>query len=198
MKNSVIDSRYNSRGTELTSIEEVIEKQNFIEPKRLKKWFWDVFIVDSFIGNGDRHNENLVFLYDPITDKNEIAPVYACGSCLYPQADENIMKSIIENEKNLRVFENPTSGLKINEKKINYFNFISSLQHSDCNEALKRIVPKINMAEIKLIIDNTPYITDLQKDFYKTMLEARKERILDFSLAKLMEKELSGNANKIY
>lgn len=47
---------------------------------------------------------------------------------------------------------------------------------------MKRIVPRIDMARIRKLIADTPFITDLQKRFYCTMLEKRKERILDYSL----------------
>ena len=59
----------------------------------------------------------------------KLAPVYDCGSCLYSQADEAIMRATLDDpaEKNLRVFEIPLSGIKLNGKKINYFDFISSL-----------------------------------------------------------------------
>lgn len=47
------------------------------------------------------------------------------------------------------------------------------------------MVPKMDMEKINRIVEETPYITDLQKRFYKTMLNERKEKILDFSLSKL-------------
>ena len=50
---------------------------------------------------------------------------------------------------------------------------------------LKRIVPRINTAQIQKIIDETPFISDLQRRFYFTMLTERKRLILDFSLAAL-------------
>ena len=37
--------------------------------------------------------------------------------------------------------------------------------------------------------DETPFISDLQKQFYKTMLQTRKERILDFAMEKLRKRE---------
>lgn len=94
------------------------------------------------------------------------------------------MTSVLTNEKerDFRVFEIPTSAVMINGKKIKYFDFISSLQNEDCNLALKRIVPRIDMAKIEKIIDGTPFLRDLQRQFYMTMLAVRKERILDFSL----------------
>lgn len=44
-------------------------------------------------------------------------------------------------ERELRIFERPLSGIKINGQKIQYFKFISSLENKDCNQALKRILP---------------------------------------------------------
>lgn len=193
LKNTIIDSEHNGYGTELSDIMKAIEEQNAVNPIELKEWFWNVFIVDALIGNWDRHNGNWGFLYNVDTDEMSIAPVFDCGSCLYPQADEQIMKATLENkaEQDLRVFSIPLSGIKIDNTKINYFDFISSLQNRDCNKALKRILPRINMAEINNIIDETPYITDLQKTFYKTMLAQRKEKILDFSYDKLRKLEKS-------
>ena len=43
--------------------------------------------------------------------------------------------------------------------------------------------------QIKEIIDATPFMSDLQKRFYLTMLTERKARILDFSLAALEKRE---------
>lgn len=191
LKNTIIDSEHNGYGTELSDIMKAIEEQNAVNPIELKEWFWNVFIVDALIGNWDRHNGNWGFLYNVDTDEMSIAPVFDCGSCLYPQADEQIMKATLENkaEQDLRVFSIPLSGIKIDNTKINYFDFISSLQNKDCNKALKRILPRINMVEINNIIDETPYITDLQKTFYKTMLAQRKEKILDFSYDKLRKLE---------
>ncbi len=187
LKNTIIDSERNGYGTELDDIIDTIEKQIAMDPKRLKEWFWDMFIVDAFIGNWDRHNGNWGFLYNTETDAMTIAPIYDCGSSLYPQADENIMRLVLEDEKeqDSRVYSYPVSSIKIDNKKINYFDFISSLRNKDCNKALKRIVPKINMDKINEIVGQTPFISEVQKQFYKTMLKKRKERILDYSLNEL-------------
>ena len=45
------------------------------------------------------------------------------------------------------------------------------------------------MDAIFRIVDETPFISDLQKQFYKTMLWTRKERILDFAMEKLRKSE---------
>lgn len=187
LKNTVIDSENNGYGTELSDILMAIDEQQAIAPCTLREWFWDIFIVDALIGNWDRHNGNWGFLYEVDTDMLTLAPIYDCGSCLFLQADESIMEAVLtdENELNLRIYEIPLSGIKVNGKKINYHDFIFSLENAECNSALKRIMPRIDMQKISRMIDETPFITDLQKDFYKTVLMQRKEKILDASFEKL-------------
>lgn len=106
-----------------------MEEQTAIEPHVLKEWFWDIFIVDALIGNWDRHNGNWGFLYNSSTDEVSLAPVYDCGSCLFPQADEEIMHRTItkRSERDLRIFEIPLSKIKIDGRKIRCFHFIPSL-----------------------------------------------------------------------
>ena len=191
LKNTIIDSEHNGYGTELSDILKAIAEQQIIDPVELKKHFWDMFIVDALIGNWDRHNGNWGFLYNRRTDEITLAPIFDCGSCLYPQADEKIMEETLNDpaERNLRIFQIPLSGLKIEGNKINYFDFISSLENKDCNAALKRVVPKMDMQKIYALIDETPFISDLQKNFYRTMLAERKEKILDKSLQLLRCRE---------
>ena len=190
LKNRIIDSERNGYGTELADILSTIDEQTAMDSETLKTRFWDMFIVDALIGNWDRHNGNWGFLYNNATDEVMLAPVFDCGSSLYPQADEDLMKKILsdKNELNHRIFDIPLSAITYNGKKINYFKFLSEGKFPDCNKALKRIASRIDIKKIYEIIDNTPTITELQKEFYKTMLTARKERILDFSLNKLNEK----------
>lgn len=77
------------------------------------------------------------------------------------------------------------------KKRINYFEFISSCENKDCNEALECIVPRIDMNKINALIDETTPIADEHKLFLKTILSARKERIIDFSYNKLRKMEKS-------
>lgn len=187
VKNQIIDSVRNGYGTELSDILDTFEEQTVIDTAVLTARFWDMFIVDALIGNWDRHNGNWGFLYNTFDDSMELAPVYDCGSCLYPQADNTIMKNVLssEQELNFRIYEIPTSAILLNGKKIKYFDFLSSQQNEDCNQALERIVPRIDMHKINGIITDMPFIDDLQKQFYITMLRERKVRILDYCLAAL-------------
>ena len=195
LKNTVLSSESNGTGTELSDILEAIESQTMVDPEQLLRHFWDMFIVDALIGNWDRHNGNWGFLYNSTTDEIQIAPVFDCGSCLYPQADEAIMQAVLDDpaERDLRIFDRPLSAIREKGQKLNYFDFISSLKNPACNAALKRIVPKIQLQDLRALIDSTPFLSSLQKEFYCTMLSERKEKILDFSLQKLKARERKKN-----
>lgn len=195
LKNETINTPTEGYNTELSEILSTFDEQNDFEPGKLKRFFWKTFIGDALIGNWDRHNGNWGFLYNQNTDKIKIAPLYDCGSSLYPSADEETMKLILsdKNEFKIRIYERPYSAIKENGGNINYFNFIFSLKNKECNNALKELYPKISIVKINQIIDGTPYISETQKQFYKAMVEGRKKLILQASYEKLLEIENQRN-----
>ncbi|MBO4308237.1 MAG: HipA domain-containing protein [Clostridia bacterium] len=180
IKNTVLESDSNGTGTELAEIEDALQLQHFIDPVQLTEHFWNMFVVDALLGNFDRHNGNWGFLIDAIEQNAEIAPIFDCGSCLLPQADEKVMRSVFQNEDqlNARIYQFPTSAIKIRDRKVNYYDFLMNANHPGCNDALQRIVPRVDMDAIDLLIDETEILTDLQKDFYKTYIDARFQKIL--------------------
>lgn len=138
-----------------------------------------------------RHNSNWGILVNEETQDVRLAPVYDCGSCLFPKPRITEKQRIIsdENEINNRVFVFPTSAIKIQDRKINYFDFISSLQQKDCTAALKKITPRIHLGEINGLIEGISCISTVEKEFYKVMLKERKEKILEYSLRKALQQE---------
>ena len=191
LKNSQIESSKNGYGTELEEVIQTIESQQICDVNYLKDFFWDMFIADTLVGNFDRHNGNWGFLINEGLKEVEIAPIYDCASCLYPQLTDERIKKIIDNEEemNARVFVFPNSALKIDDKKINYYDFISSLDNVDCNKALLRVFPRINLNVINEIIDNTLYISDIRKEFYKKIIKMRYDLLLKVNYNKLISKE---------
>ncbi|MBQ3000155.1 MAG: hypothetical protein IJD63_00230 [Oscillospiraceae bacterium] len=109
-----------------------------------------------------------------------IAPIYDCGSCLLPQADETVMHNVLSSENELlaRVYTFPTSAIKHNGSKINYYNFLNAAENKDCNAAVLRMIPQIDMDAIDAFIDDVPFLTELQRSFYRTYLYERYDRIL--------------------
>lgn len=190
-KNSQIETSKNGYGTELSEVIETIENQNVYDEKKLLGFFWDMFIADSLVGNFDRHNGNWGFLINESLRKIDIAPIYDCASCLYPQLTDERIAEIIDNDNEMeaRVYIFPTSALKYNDKKINYFSWISGLENEDCNQALLRIFPRIDLEKINAIIDETPCISNIRKAFYKKILKMRYEMILKVSYEMLIQKE---------
>ncbi len=76
-------------------------------------------------------------------------------------------------ELNARIYQFPTSAIKIGGKKLNYHDFISSNQNADCTHAVQDISERINIGDIHALIDETPFLTTLQREFYKTYISAR-------------------------
>ena len=150
-----------------TNVEETIDR------------FWDMFIVDALIGNFDRHGGNWGFIKRD--NKYRIAPVYDNGSSLYPKLNtDDKLEAVLasENEINERIYTFPTSHIKVKNRKSSYFEVINSLQFEACNDALKRIVPRIDLERINAIIDEIEGISEVRKHFYKVMLQQRYEKIL--------------------
>lgn len=187
LKNTVIDSMQNGYGTELPDLLRAIEEQQIISPVKLEAFFWNMFIGDAFLGNFDRNNGNWGFLINDTLGKVEIAPVYDCGSCLYPQMNENRMKYVLENRDEIeqRLFVFPNSALQLEGKKINYAEFLMTTENEGCIAALKAIGSRINLDTINAVIEDTPYISELYKLFLKTMIQERKEKIIDKALERI-------------
>ena len=165
---------------------QTIEEQTLINKEELSERFWDMFIVDALIGNFDRHNGNWGFLINRSEGSIRLAPVYDCGSCLYPKLNEAGMKNILlsQEEMNERIYVFPTSAIKYKDKKINYFEFLNTTNNAACLNALRRIYPRIDMNQIDLIIERTPYISEIQREFYHTIIVQRKEKILEKAVSR--------------
>lgn len=176
-----INSEQNGYGTELGSILTAIEEQQLIPAEKLRAFFWDMFIADALLGNFDRHNGNWGILVDETAQTAEIAPIYDCGSCLYPQLDPAQMETVLRSEDEIanRVFVFPTSAIEENGKKINYFQYISSLKNPECTAALERVYARIDLGKINKSIAETPGLTKLQKDFYSVIIHERYTHIVE-------------------
>ena len=179
IKNTVIDSDTGGHGTELSDVLNTIDLQQFVDPVIVRRRFWEMFVVDALIGNFDRHNGNWGFLVDEKTNVAELAPVFDCGSSLLPQADERIMKSMLEEETelNARIYTFPGSMLKLNGRKINYHDFIVSHTEPELDEAIARLWPRIAALDFAALVDDTPSLSDLQRRFLIAYLNARREKI---------------------
>lgn len=190
LKNSFPEtpSSSNGRNTSLEEVLNVIEHHTDIDNNdELKRYFWEIFIIDALIGNYDRHNGNWGILVNDNEQKMKMAPIYGCGSCLCSQLTDEQMEEMLNNQSeiNNRIYNKPTSAITESGKRINYYDFIYSLKNKDCNEALEEIVNKIDMNKIEYEIDCMPIISKIRRKFYKVLLNGRYDVILKKSYDKL-------------
>ena len=148
--------------------------------------FFEMYMVDALLGNFDRHGANWGFLKKE--NKYQLAPIFDNGSCLFPQlVNEDEMNYILnnENELNERIYKFPTSQIKLGNKKSSYYEVISSLKYKECNEALIKIYPKVDINKIGELI-NSLDISTIHKNFYTSIIMERYKKILKHSYDKLV------------
>lgn len=180
IKNTILSSSQNGYGTDFYDMLNVIEEQKFLDKNIVLERFWDMFIIDCLLANFDRHNGNWGYLSNSNLTEIKLAPIYDCGSCLYPQNSDAQMEKILEDEKLLEdlIYSRPKSVFSIDNVKINYYDFLMNTDNKECLRSLNKIFNKIDIKKINEIIDNVPYITRIHKDFMKKIIKNRKEKIL--------------------
>ena len=148
--------------------------------------FWDMFIIDALIANFDRHGSNWGFIKKD--NKYRLSPIFDNGSSLFPQlnTDEKI-DAVLNDQSEIdqRIYKFPTSQVKYHGKKSSYYEIISSLEFEECNRALVRITERVDLNKINKLIDSIEAISEKRKEFYKTILKQRFEKILLESYNKL-------------
>lgn len=148
--------------------------------------FWDMFIIDALIANFDRHGSNWGFIKKD--NKYRLSPIFDNGSSLFPQlnTDEKI-DAVLNDQSEIdqRIYKFPTSQVKYHGKKSSYYEIISSLEFEECNRALVRITERVDLNKMNKLIDSIEAISEKRKEFYKTILKQRFEKILLESYNKL-------------
>jgi hypothetical protein len=159
--------------TEIEDIMSVIdESKNLIDDLDTKEKFWNMFVIDSIIGNTDRHNGNWGFLVNKLNNEIKFSYIYDCGSCLNPMLEDNEIEKLNDNElKNLAV--NCYSCLKESGKKINYMSYIKNMKNNDVNKAIVRVFNNIDINKLNSFIDNIEGMSNTRKNFYKYLINYR-------------------------
>lgn len=138
--------------------------------------FWDIFVVDTLIGNVDRHLGNWGIIAKDNVSK--LSPVYDCGSALHPLLSEEDVVNIIKNKELKNVSINLKTAYKMHGKTLNYID-VYNIMPEGLNSALKRMYKLIDLDKIKNIIDSIDTLSDTMKYFYYESIRIRKEEIID-------------------
>lgn len=189
LKNSIITSPSNGYGTEIDSVVDAIDEQLYIDPQKLSDFFWNMNVVDALLANFDRHNGNWGFRTDNRTGEWSIAPIFDCGSSLYPQADDETRRQIMTSRAELgtRLYQRPLSAFKAGDRKIAYHDLLQAGMYPDCEKAVIRMGGIIDerIVEIHRFIAEAP-IREEDKTFFDFMIDKRKEAIIDASMEKIL------------
>lgn len=180
----------NGTGTILKEVLRTLEEQPLsVKNPALKTRFWDMFVVDALIGNPDRNNENWGLIRD-MHRNYRLTPVFDCGNCLNNKLSDQQMMAYLSDPKSLKeaAIQRPCIFERAPLKRINPYKYISQMNNPDCNEAVKRIVPNINIPEIETIITDIPddILSTVAKDFYIQLMTMRFELVLQPAYEQLL------------
>ena len=190
-ENSYLGTGNAERTPRLEDVENIIRNHERLDIRdEAEERFWDTFVLDAFLGNFDRHCGNWGYLVNEDTHAMKLAPVYDCGGCLYPQLADHSLEHIMNHPEEMekRIYQFPKAALQIGGQRVGYNEVINSMEYPGCNRALVKIVPQIEMDRIRNIINETPLISEVRKRFLMTMLQKRKECLLDKPFEKLQVK----------
>lgn len=174
----------NGTGTDLQEILLTIRQHDFLKNlKGVEERFWDMFVLDAFIGNPDRNNGNWGIIFH--SDKTfSLAPVYDNGNSFNNKWDDDKMARILRDENLLKneLSESKTCVFTLKGKRINPYHDIKSFDYDGCNSAILRLVPIMQekIGEINDFIKSIPnesegygILSDIQKEFFLTVLNKR-------------------------
>ena len=188
------DTDSTSRRT--TTVEDVMDVLDHsplrLDREKIKDYFWDMFVVDGFIGNGDRHLDNwgLIEMTDGTLSP---APIYDCGSSLSPLKSDEKKRELLADGNEFKQEEyNLNSVYRMNNKRVLYHEIFKN-PPEDLHRAIQRIVPRIKTAsaQIDRLIDSTEGLSDISKEYMKKSLLLRRELILLPALKKCNKRDES-------
>ena len=135
-----------------------------------------MFVIDALIGNPDRHFDNWGLLsrgMDII-----FAPVYDCGSSLAALIDDDRMRNLLSDPAEFKNEEyNTTSCYHLSGKRVFYHEIFKNPPEG-LKDAIRRIVPAIDMDNVHGIVDAVSVMSDTRKGYLVKALDMRYETIL--------------------
>lgn len=175
-------SETSGNGVELNDILKIIDEHPlFHQIEGVKERFWQMFVVDAYIGNMDRNNGNwgVILRYD---GRVELAPVYDNGGGLNNKWDDERIRPLLDDlpKMQTQAYRGIVSIFEQDGRRINPFQYIGALRNADCMHAVALIVPRIRAREqeIRAMIEGIPVLSQLQKQFLCRILTLRLEEAL--------------------
>ena len=166
----------------------IMEQNSYFKSiPELKMRFWDMFVIDAFISNNDRNEGNWGLILNKDTNDLRLSPVFDNGASFYNKSSDDKLLSIYADDFRFKqsVYDSVISVYKLDGKVINPLKYIETMDNDDCNKAILRIVPKINIDTIISIFDEVPeeynglpVLSKIQKEYYLKALKYRYDNVL--------------------
>lgn len=183
----------NGVGVDLYEIMMTIQEHPFLKDiVGVEEHFWNMFIVDSLIGNTDRNNNNWGIILRKNGSK-EIAPVYDNGNCLNNKWDDEKMQTVMNSADKMKAeaYKARRCIFELHKKRINPYHIIQSMEYQECSNAICRLAPRIgsNLNKIYAMIQEIPIISEIQKQFFSSIIEYRYKNVIlpTYEKIKLLE-----------
>lgn len=152
-----------------------------------------MFVMDALIGNTDRNNSNWGIILRKDGSK-KITLVYDNGNCLNNKWDDAKMQEVLEDTRQMEAeaYKARRCIYELRGKAINPYHLMESMNYQECSAAVRRLTPKIGgcVGIIREIIEEIPALSEIQKQFYTSIIEYRYENVLLPICQRLIEKEL--------
>lgn len=153
---------------------------------KMKDRFWDCLVIDGFIDNNDRNNENWGLLRGPEGDT--LSPVYDNGASFSPNVpEEELVKQLRNDDMFVRSVTSIRTAYTLDGNTAAFFSQILKQDIPELNNAILRIVPKIKdkLPEMNKMISEIPergfehsILSSIRNEEYQKELEVRYEEVL--------------------
>ncbi|MBQ3142590.1 MAG: CtkA family protein [Bacilli bacterium] len=172
------------------------ENPYFKSIPELKERFWDMFVIDAFISNNDRNESNWGLVLNKETNELRLSPVFDNGAAFYNKSNDEKLTTIYNDNFKFKqsVYDSSVSIYRLNGKRLNPLKYIESMDNAECNKAILRMLPKINMDKIISIFEEVPeeynglpVLSEAQKTYYLKSLEYKYDNVLIPIYNKLLE-----------
>lgn len=204
IKNSFMSTdieNYSGTGSE-TLLDEVLAtiagEETLASVEGVSERFWDMFVIDAFIGNNDRNNGNWGLILNQVSGRFSLAPVYDNSNAFFNKRSLKNMEKRLNDHVAIKQDAYQTircvykyKGLDNESHSINPFEFIANTKIERCKEALARFVSKVDMVKmvkIEGLINEMPehyealsIMPNVQKEFYLKLLNIRLQKLQEIS-----------------
>lgn len=177
----------NGNGTDLEEIILTLNEHPLLSRfEKLKERFWDMFVIDALIGNNDRNNGNWGMIKN-LQGEYRISPVFDNGAAFVPKTSQEKMIKMLGDENALSnlAYKGYFCIFELHGHKINPFKYMQNTENKDCKDAVRRIVPRIDIAKMNNLIEEipeeykgVPIMDNVAKSLYGRLLEKRYGEIL--------------------